>query len=262
MLHAGWNLAARRAFGDFGAVWWGLALAGTAALAGAAALGQFPGRPSVPFFLASGVFNAVYFAALSSAYSGGELALVYPVARGTGVALAALGAVVFLGERFAPTGALGILCVCLGVAALALGAGRFGRSTAAALVCGAATAGYSVSDKLGSTRSHALPYLGAQYVVAAVLLAPWLRARGKPLHDSLLRHPRAVAWVGFGSMAAYLLVLLAYRRAPLGYVAASREISLVFGALGGWLMLREPVPPRRAASLAMVLAGIVLIHLS
>jgi drug/metabolite transporter (DMT)-like permease len=60
-------------------------------------------------------------------------------------------------------------------------------------------------------------------------------------------------------LAAYGLVLAAYARAPLSYAGAVREVGVVFGALAGWLVLREPFGPRRLAGAALVAAGVVLV---
>ena len=57
--------------------------------------------------------------------------------------------------------------------------------------------------------------------------------------------------------AAYGLVLIAVRHAPVGYVAALRESSVVIGALLGWLLLKEPLGRRRLRSSIVVAAGLV-----
>ena len=53
------------------------------------------------------------------------------------------------------------------------------------------------------------------------------------------------------------MVLVAVRRAPVGYVTMLRESSVVLGALIGWLVLAEPMGSRRVVSSAVVLAGLV-----
>jgi len=63
-------------------------------------------------------------------------------------------------------------------------------------------------------------------VQAAVLLGA-VRLRRERLRASV----RAGAGIGVGSLAAYLLVLLAYQRAPASPVAALRELSILIGIL-------------------------------
>jgi drug/metabolite transporter (DMT)-like permease len=49
--------------------------------------------------------------------------------------------------------------------------------------------------------------------------------------DRLRAGARAGAGIGAGALAAYLLVLLAYQRAPASPVAALRELSILLGIL-------------------------------
>jgi drug/metabolite transporter (DMT)-like permease len=49
--------------------------------------------------------------------------------------------------------------------------------------------------------------------------------------------------------------------APIALVAAVRETSVLFAALLGVLLLKEPVMPVRIAAAALVLTGLVLIRL-
>ncbi len=67
---------------------------------------------------------------------------------------------------------------------------------------------------------------------------------------------------GVRGPVAYLLVLYALRRAPVTLVAPTRELSIVFGGLAAWLILKEPHPVRRLAGACVVLLGIVAIALS
>src|SRR5207249_1471948 len=85
-LHALWNLAARRAEGNIGVFWLGLVLAALfllpTALLSTSSLGRVEG---LPYLLATAAIHAAYFALLAAAYRHGELSVVYPLARGTGV---------------------------------------------------------------------------------------------------------------------------------------------------------------------------------
>ena len=63
------------------------------------------------------------------------------------------------------------------------------------------------------------------------------------------------------SVVAYTLVLAAARIAPLGLVSAVRETSVIFGALAGWLILREPLGSRRLIAALAIAAGLALVAL-
>ena len=53
------------------------------------------------------------------------------------------------------------------------------------------------------------------------------------------------------------MVLLAVRRAPVGYVTALRESSVVFATFLGWRYLREDSGVRRVVSASVIVAGLV-----
>jgi drug/metabolite transporter (DMT)-like permease len=64
------------------------------------------------------------------------------------------------------------------------------------------------------------------------------------------------------SMVTYGLVLAAVRRAPVGYVAALRESSVLLAAFLGWRYLDERGVRRRSVAAAVVLGGLVLLVVS
>lgn len=66
-------------------------------------------------------------------------------------------------------------------------------------------------------------------------MRPSRRARAHRLRSDWPRHLAG----GAGTLVAYSMVLVAVRRAPVGYVTMLRESSVVFGALVGWLALDE-----------------------
>ena len=74
----------------------------------------------LPYVVATGLIHAGYFGLLAAGYRRGELSVVYPLARGTGVAGTALVAWAVIGEGISAAGAAGIGSVCLGVLALGL----------------------------------------------------------------------------------------------------------------------------------------------
>ena len=64
------------------------------------------------------------------------------------------------------------------------------------------------------------------------------------------------------SMVTYGLVLAAVRRAPVGYVAALRESSVLLAAFLGWRYLDEGSMRRRSVAASVILAGLVLLVVS
>ncbi|MGH2844833.1 MAG: EamA family transporter, partial [Thermoleophilaceae bacterium] len=92
LLHAAWNvlLAGSR---DTVAATGGLLLWGVVLLAPAAALTGDVSASAAPYIAASAALEVAYFALLARAYRGGEVGVVYPVARGSApVLVLAVGA--------------------------------------------------------------------------------------------------------------------------------------------------------------------------
>jgi drug/metabolite transporter (DMT)-like permease len=216
---------------------------------------------------ASGVLETAYVLALTTAYGAGDLSLVYPVARGSAPVFVVPLAVLLLGERLSAQGAAGVGLVVLGVFALHAGPGTFAGSRASrralgwALVTGVCIAGYSLVNKIGVSLVPVVLYAMLVFAVDAALLLAVLRLRGARTPGPPVRWRTAVG-VGVLMMATYLAVLAAMARAPVSYVVAAREVSVVVAAVLGAVALRESRPLLRVAGAAVVFAGLAVLALS
>src|SRR5216117_4396735 len=104
MLHAVWNALAKRARDQLVFLWSSVSLA-SVILVPIGLLGLPAGgvpAAAVPFVIATIVIHAVYFYALGRAYRHGDFSRVYPIARGLGVALVPVVALMVFGERLSP----------------------------------------------------------------------------------------------------------------------------------------------------------------
>jgi drug/metabolite transporter (DMT)-like permease len=273
-LHALWNvlLAGSR---DSVAATGALLLFGVALLAPAALLaGGFSGgdlsAEALPFVAASAALELAYFVLLAQAYRGGELGVVYPVARGSAPVLVLGAAVLGLGKGVSVLAALGVILVAAGV--LTLGSSSVGRQLHGmrdidgphsrdlllGLAIGVAIAGYTLVDSEGLDHADPLPYL---FLIAAVCAVAYNGAliasgRARELKAELTPTMLGAAAATFG---AYAMVLAALELAPAAPVAAVRESSIVIAALMAWLFLGEE---RRLAGAVIVAAGVALIAYS
>lgn len=218
--------------------------------------------------VSSAVFETAYMLGLSAAYGAGDLSLVYPVARGTAPILVAPLAVALLGERLTAPGLAGITLVVLGIflghAGLRRGwtAGS-GRALGLAALTGVAIAGYSLVNKVGVSRVPVPLYAVLVFLVDAALLELVLALRGRAVWPFTPAGPwRRTLAVGALMMAAYLAVLLAMSMAPVAYVVAAREVSIVVTALLGALALGERHPVARVGGALVVFAGLALLALA
>jgi len=275
LLHAVWNLLAKRASGDASGpafVWLYSALS-TAIFAPLAAGvfigGERLGAVGLLFVFGTGILHIGYFLALQKGYQVGDLSVVYPLARGTGPLLASGVAILLLGERAGPVAWAGILLIVFGVFLLAWEPRLGGmRSPAEArlgvvfgLLTGAFIAAYTLWDKhaVGNLAlSPVLYYWGSLLVQTLVLLPVALRRRGEIRAAWRARRPETLG-VAVLSPVAYLLVLTALVFAPVSRVAPAREIGILIGTiLGGGLLAEGGLGRRLLASVCMVLGIVAL----
>jgi uncharacterized membrane protein len=265
-LHPLWNLAVKRVSGSLAVLWLGLCVAGLA-LAPVALYSAWQSfdPAGLPYMIASGLVQTAYVGLLAASYRRGELSVVYPLARGTGVAGTAVlaGAVV---EGVSILGALGIASVCLGILLLGLREVRRpaqARSCLLALLVGFTITAYSVVDKLGVGLVSPLMYLAGQTAVLVFALAPFLLlCRRQEFRDAWRNHKRTSLWVGAGATGTYLLVLAAFRQANASYVVATRELSIAVAVVLGVAVLKEPLTVAKAVSAAAIVVGVVLVKIA
>ncbi len=234
-------------------------------VAGAALL-PAPAPAAWPYIAASAALEVAYCFTLARAYRSGEFGQIYPIARGISPLLVSVLALAFLHEQPTPFGFAGIALVSFGIMSLALRRGfRFsGEGVPFALLTGVFIAAYSICDGIGSRVSgSALGYIAWVYVLWSVPQFVLVCAvRGGP--RAVLASRTALtqgAIAGTISLAAYGIVILAYRYLPVGTVSALRETSSIFAVAIGWLVMRERPGAQRLAACALVVVGAALIRL-
>jgi drug/metabolite transporter (DMT)-like permease len=267
-LHAGWNALAKRGRDPVVFLW-------CATLASTLALSPFGlwilardglHAAAVPFVLGTIALHALYFYALGRAYATGAYSLVYPVARGLGVALVPIVAFLVFDERLSALGTTGVVLVVAGIVSLHVlpaggGASWPGRAILWPVLTGLTIAAYSVLDKAGVARLNPVAYMLLLEAGCALLGLPllWLRS------DSVRRELgswRTIVVAAVMSALAYTLVLFAFRLSKTGYVVAARELSIVLSAVIGSIWLREGRLGPRLAGATIVLAGVACVALA
>lgn len=271
VLHAVWNALTKRGRDQMVFLWCSVTVATLLLLPAGGWLILRDGFPpgAVPFVGATVVLHALYFWALGRAYGSGEYSLVYPIARGLGVAVVPLLAVPLFDERPSWLGASGVALVVFGIGALhrAPRAGvrsrwRLGAGTWWAVLTGLSIAAYSLVDKAGVGHLHPVPYITLMGLGSIVLVLPSIVARRAALSRELAVNWRTILIASTMNLTAYLLVLFAFRLSKVGYVVAARELSIVFSAFIGTLWLGEGTLGPRLLGAGVILAGVVCIALA
>lgn len=270
VLHAGWNALTKRA-ADPVVFLWCVGLAASVLYTPVALLilarAPFPAA-AVPFVIGTIVLHALYFFTLGRAYATGDLSLVYPVARGLGVALVPVAAFLLWDERLSPLGTLGVSLVATGIFFLHWRPGAWTRAaflasgTGWALTTGVLIASYSLLDKAGVARLHPLVYIWLMEIGSCALLTPVALVKADAMRREWRANPGTIAAAALMSPTGYLLVLFAFQFSKTGYVVAAREMSIVLSAVIGSVWLREGGLGRRLAGASVVLAGVACVALA
>jgi len=258
VLHAGWNLAVKQSGDRFLALWGQFFVAGVACGVGLLLVG---GLPAEAWFWAalSGFIHLPYCWYLARAYDHGDFSLVYPVARGGGALLAAIGGVALLGDHLSPLAVMAILLIAVGLFTLA---GRAnGPELWSAVIVALAIGAYSLSDAQGIRSSGTPVYVLASFVGTMTTTTLFGLASGRrvAMVGAMRVNWRRFAVIGVAATVTYAMVQIAFQWAPVGYVTALRESSVVIAAFAGWRMLGESAGVRRLASSAIVVSGLVLL---
>jgi drug/metabolite transporter (DMT)-like permease len=272
VLHAAWNALAKRGRDPIAFLWLASMVAVPVLLPWGArelAVSGLPAR-AVPFVVGTVVLHAIYFYTLGRAYGTGAYSVVYPIARGLGVALVPIVAWTLLDERLSPLGIAGIVLVIVGVVVLHRVGGRrvavsttvLGSASVWAILTGLTIASYSVLDKVGVTRLHPVPYMLLMETGCVVAFTPFMLRRLDAARAEWAANRFTIMATGVMSAAGYTLVLFAFQLSKAGYVVASRELSIVLSALIGSLLLGEGRLPPRLAAACIVLAGVACVALA
>jgi drug/metabolite transporter (DMT)-like permease len=218
-----------------------------------------------PYLLGSVAIHIFYNLLLMQCYRLGEFSQVYPLARGTSPLVVSILAAIFIHEHLGLPQIAGVLVVSVGLAALVLAGRRPGRAAfAAAVGTGLTIAAYTTVDGVGVRLSGSpVGYIGWLMVLESLCVPMFAVFRRR---DVLLKQPKRILLAGLSagalSVLAYGLVLWAQTRGALAPIAALRETSVIFGAIIGTLVFREPFGRTRIAATVLVATGIVLLNLS
>ncbi|MEY2779778.1 MAG: hypothetical protein RL623_958 [Actinomycetota bacterium] len=260
VLHASWNLLVKQSADRRLALWGQFTIGGALSAIALITWNILGSSPEIAWgwALFSGAMHVPYLMLLSRAYDRGDFSMSYPIVRGAGALAAAAGGVIFLNDTLSSLSTLGIVLAVLGLFVLAK-SGSW-HVVGAALSVASTIAVYSVVDGHGTRQSQPVAYALALNVAAAMFVSLYASIRSrKQMIPTMRAHWKIMGAAGVFSTVAYMLVMIAYRHAPVGYVASLRESSVVIAAFAGWKMLDEGDHRRRITSAAIVLVGLVVL---
>ena len=276
LMHAGWNLLARRRGSETAFFWRMLMLV--------AVVGLVPGvisewhthsltRTAWTCVVPSGLWCAIYMFALGRAYECSDFTVVYPVVRALPVVLVAFGDVM-LGRYPTPLGWTGMVVVVAGCLMapqqsfrdLAL---KHYKSRAALwmLVAVIGLVAFTILDKVAADSVKQSFATAGRYNYFFYLFMFVFYAVLAAISKGGRRAPQDVGWTvpAIGSVltfGSYWLTVWAFQIAPhASYVLAFRQFSIVIGVVFAFILYRERGLAVRLTGTFLVTAGLALIAL-
>ena len=267
LLHASWNYLLKNCGGGIGVLTLSAIVATVALTPFSLYLifaNHFTFTPIMIGVIAgSGVLHMIYFLLLDRAYrSGGDLSVVYPLARATGPLLTIVVATLIFNERMSALALTGAMLILISALILTGNPAKlFSKNASAgagfALLCGCMIASYTVWDKQAVAVLLIPPVLfdwGANLSRIAMLTPLAMKREPGAITRAWTAHRKTVIAIGVLSPLSYILVLTAMVFTPVSYVAPARELSILFAALLGAHVLKEGDATRRTiAAFGMVL---------
>ena len=262
-LHAGWNFAVKQPVSGpladrWHALWGQFFVAGIGCAVLVFALGGVPARAWV-WAAISGATHVGYVWFLAKAYDLGDFSVSYPIARGSGAMLAAVGGVIALNDSLTSLNIIGI-AIC-GVGLWMIAGPADSTHVRAALAVALSIGIYSVVDSHGARSVGGNLYPLTTFVACAVFTSLHGIAIGRTssMVATLQLRWRRLVIAGSASVLTYWMVLIAVQRASVGYVTALRESSVVIATIVGVVLLKEPNARRRVTAACIALVGLAIL---
>jgi uncharacterized membrane protein len=268
-LHALWNFTARRVSGSPTVVWCANA---TSVLLLTVALcfvespftGQSISSTGWLCILITGVTHIAYYLLIGLAYRKGEVSIVYPVARGLGVALLPLCLWNIFGEQLSTLGVAAITTIVAGIVTLGIPELRKGgHKLGIPILIGITIVLYSLADRTGANVMQPVFYHWAMMLFITIGQIPFLlRHLRKNLTTTLKQHKKEILLIGVADPSAYLIILVCYTLGAASYIIALREFSVVIASLLGFFLLKESISKAKILSITLISIGMVLMKLA
>ena len=217
------------------------------------------------------VIHFIYKLLMAMAYSRAAYTVVYPVVRGSGPLVTVAFAAMVFGEHYHAVQWFGVALLSGGILMLAvlnLRGVTIGREALIsglflALLGGLSVAVYTTYDAYAiRVPPNPFTFLAWFFFLTAMdfPLIGYHRLRtmaNPPALGPLMLRGVIGAIIAFFSFGG---VMLATRLDKVGEAAVLRETSVVFAAVIGWLFLKEKVGPVRAALMAVIALGAVVVE--
>ncbi|MFN5058889.1 MAG: EamA family transporter [Chloroflexota bacterium] len=258
-IHVGWNLLLKQSPYRQLSSWLAVVVSGFATLPFAW------GQATSDLWLVAGVsaiFQGLYYILLAYGYEHYDLGVLYPIARGVAPLLSAIWSFLWLGDQFQLGGIIAIILITGGTMWIGIRNATIGdtqRIPWLPLIIALVISGYTIVDAYGTRQSDPFTYYSICMSCTAIVMTPYVIWQHRTQRFDWAKLPgelpRATI-IGTLSFVSYFIVLYSYTQAPVSYVAASREMSIIIAGLVGWLWLKESFGSSRIVGATFVRIGV------
>lgn len=274
ILHATWNLVAKKTKGKIPFIWLQYIASNILYLPFLFFQSNQEqaifSQPVLWFSLSSAVLHLGYFIVLQKGYRSADLSVVYPLARGSAPLVSFIAAIVFLHEQLKLSSVIGLLLIIAGVLIITglsfkkENNNKIMTGISYGVLTGLFIALYSFNDAVAIKNYAVSPLILtlATNLFSVFLLLPFVLPQKDELKKEIATHKWSIIAIAALSPAAYILVLEALKYAPLSVVAPARETSILLGVFMGSRVLNEQDGKRRLIASVLILGGIIALSLN
>lgn len=227
------------------------------------------------FAIISALSDIAYYFCVMYSYQGGELSLMYPAARGTGVVLVAIFSMIIFHDQISAWAVAGIMLVVVGIFSFALKDGLNRKvladsikSMKYALLLGCTVVVYTLIDRAGVQQYNPVLYLNLTGVLSATILTPFIfkgeLGTAKGVKAFIRKEGKYAAIIGYGITVSYLIILFIYAtfaEAKSSYITPIREFSVVIGSILAFVFLKEKITTNKIIGIVTILLGVIMIKI-
>ena len=212
----------------------------------------------------SALLHGFYRLLVIFSYNYGDLSFIYPIARGSSSLLLAIISLIYLTDKISLWGFIAIMIVCMGLFLISysdrlkFNYSAFGLGVLTAIMITT----YTLVDGIG-VRHSSNPYSFLYWMLLlngtpALIASFFFKNNGLRIVNKNL----ILTGVAFGILAplAYGLAVWCMQFLPIAYVSSIREISIIFAALIGLILLKEKTASKRIIPSIFVVIGISILY--
>ena len=214
--------------------------------------------------ITSALLHGFYRLLVIFSYNYGDLSFIYPISRGSSSLLLAIISLIYLTDKISLWGFIAIMIVCMGLFLISysdrlkFNYSAFGLGVLTAIMITT----YTLVDGIG-VRHSSTPYSFLYWMLLlngtpALIASFFFKNNGLRIVNKNL----VLTGVAFGILAplAYGLAVWCMQFLPIAYVSSIREISIIFAALIGLILLKEKTASKRIIPSIFVVIGISILY--